>query len=326
MEIPGEKSALATDPARRKSIRRRAWIGGLGIGIAGVGAGFIYRQAPFFWKQYARELGEPVLPARHRPNPARWPDRGVHGAWLGHATVLLKIDGFTILTDPVFSIRAGLNFGPLTLGVKRIVEPALDIEHLPEIDLILLSHAHMDHFDIPSLRVLENANTRVVTARGTSDLLRTDKYASVREVGWRETVEAGPLTIRGLEVNHWGARMRTDTWRGYNGYMISSGRRRVLFGGDTAMTSLFREAGGAELAIMPIGAYNPWIRYHCNPEQAWAMANDARADRVLPIHHRTFHLSYESVDEPIERLLGVAGNSARDRVVLDDIGQQFRLG
>ncbi|NWF84398.1 MAG: MBL fold metallo-hydrolase [Bryobacteraceae bacterium] len=306
-------------------MRRRAWIGGLGVGLAGVGAGFIYRQAPFFWKQYARELGEPVLPARHRPNPDKWPDHGLHAAWLGHSTVLIKIDGFTVLTDPVFSIRAGLNFGPLTLGVKRIVEPALDIEHLPRIDLILLSHAHMDHFDIPSLRVLENARTQVVTARGTSDLLRPERYGQVQEVGWRETVRVGPLSIRGMEVKHWGARMRTDTWRGYNAYMIAAGRRRVLFGGDTAMTHLFREAGGADLAIMPIGAYNPWIRYHCDPEQAWTMANDARADRVLPVHHKTFHLSYEPVEEPIVRLLEAAGNSARDRVVVHDIGQEFRL-
>jgi L-ascorbate metabolism protein UlaG (beta-lactamase superfamily) len=144
-------------------------------------------------------------------------------------------------------------------------------------------------------------------------------------VGWRETVEAGPLSVRGLQVNHWGARMRTDTWRGYNGYMIAAGRRRVLFAGDTAFTDLFREAGGADLAIMPIGAYNPWIRYHCDPEQAWSMANDARADRVLPVHHKTFHLSYEPVEEPIARLLEAAGRSADDRVVVQEIGQEFHL-
>lgn len=300
-------------------------LGGLGLGLTGAGAGFIYRQAPFFWKQYARELGEPVLAASHKPSPEKWPDRGIHAAWLGHATVLMKIDGFTVLTDPVFSTRAGLNLGPFTLGVKRVVEPALAIGRLPRIDLILLSHAHMDHFDIPSLRALENPGTQVVTARETSDLLRPDRYARVQEVGWRESVSAGPLVIRGLEVRHWGARMRTDTWRGYNGYMITAGRRRVLFGGDTAMTDLFREAGGAELAIMPIGAYNPWIRYHCDPEQAWAMTNDARADRILPIHHKTFHLSYEPLGEPIARLLDAAGAAGQDRVMWREIGQEFGL-
>jgi len=316
---------LATESVRRRRLRRRAWIGGLGIGAAGIGAGFLYRQAPFFWKQYARELGEPVLAPRYRPNPARWPDTGIHAAWLGHATVLLKIEGVTVLTDPVFSIRAGVNLGPLTIGVKRIVEPALEIEQLPRIDLVLLSHAHMDHFDIPSLRVLEHPRTQVVTARATSDLLRVGRYARVQEAGWGESVEAGPLTVRALQVNHWGARMRTDVWRGYNGYVIASGRRRVLFAGDTAATDLFRHAGGADLAIMPIGAYNPWIRYHCNPEQALAMADDARADRILPVHHKTFHLSREPVDEPIARLIEAAGNAARDRVVLQEIGQEFHL-
>src|SRR5580765_8907737 len=91
-----------------------------------------------------------ILPAPHRPRPQYWPDTGLHAAWLGHSTVLLKVDGVTILTDPVFSTRVGLNFGPLTVGVKRLVAPALRLVELPKIDLILLSHAHFDHFDTPS--------------------------------------------------------------------------------------------------------------------------------------------------------------------------------
>ena len=94
------------------------------------------------------------------PVPERWAAPGVHAAWLGHSTVLLKIDGFTILTDPVFSERAGLRVGPLTLGVKRLVAPPIGPAELPPIDLILLSHAHMDHLDLPSLRALENPRVR----------------------------------------------------------------------------------------------------------------------------------------------------------------------
>lgn len=304
--------------------RRRAVLGGLGVGLAGIGAGFVYRQSPFFWQQFARELGQPVETPAHRPNPKRWPDRGVHAAWLGHATVLLKIDGFTILTDPVFSTRVGLNLGPLTLGLKRLVQPALAMNQLPKIDLVLLSHAHMDHFDIPSLRALERKGVEVVTARATSDLLRIERYGRVQEAGWGQTVRVGPATIRGLEVRHWGARMRTDTWRGYNGYLISAGRWRVLFGGDTAMTHTFRDVGGADLALMPIGAYDPWIRNHCSPEQAWSMSEDARASHVLPVHHATFNLSHEPVIEPIERLVSAAGTQ-RERVALTSIGQEFRL-
>jgi len=250
----------------------------------------------------------------------------LYAAWLGHSTVLLRMDGFTILTDPVFSVRAGIHLGPLTLGVKRLVAPALSFDSLPPIDLILLSHAHMDHFDIRSLRRLESQGTSVVTARRTSDLLYVGQFRSVTEVGWGEEVRVGPALIRGLEVNHWGARFRTDTYRGYNGYLIGCGKYRVIFGGDTADTDKFRGAGGkgVDMAVMPIGAYDPWTRFHCTPEQAWRMAGEARADLFLPVHHQTFLLSREPVLEPIERLHGAAGQAA-DRIFLRDIGQEFRL-
>ncbi|HEY3440845.1 MAG TPA: MBL fold metallo-hydrolase [Paludibaculum sp.] len=317
---------MAIDTAHApRPIARRRWLAGLGVGVAGVGAGLAYKAAPTFWRQFASELGHPIVPAPHRPDIAAWPNTGIHAAWLGHATVYLKIDGFTILTDPVFSRWIGLNLGPLTLGMKRLVEPALELESVPKPDLILLSHAHMDHFDIPTLRAMENPQQQVVTARATSDLLRLPRYQRVQEVGWGEVVRVGPASIRAIQVNHWGARMRTDTWRGYNGYVIQIGKRRVLFAGDTAQTDLFRHVGGAELALMPIGAYNPWIRFHCNPEQAWHMANDARADVVLPVHFQTFHLSQEPSAEPIHRILNAAGASASTRVPLRAIGQSLHL-
>jgi L-ascorbate metabolism protein UlaG (beta-lactamase superfamily) len=314
-------------PSRRRKILRRQIIGGVGaVGVAGAAAA-LYRAAPSFWQQYAREWKQPVEDPAFRPRPELWPDRGLYAAWLGHSTVLLKIDGFTILTDPVFSTRAGIHLGLLTLGVKRLVAPALEPEKLPRVDLILLSHAHMDHFDLPSLRLLEKKSTQVIAARRTTDLLRAERYGRVQEVGWNEAVQAGPVTVRGVEVNHWGARVRTDNWRGYNGYVIEAGRWRVLFAGDTAITESFRQLPATrevDLAVMPIGAYNPWIRYHCNPEQAWRMANDARAGLVMPVHHQTFQLSREPRREPIERLVAAAG-SAHQRVALRDIGQELRL-
>ena len=121
---------------------------------------------------------------QEQPSPLKWPDRGIHAAWLGHSTVLIKADGVTILTDPVFSARVGLNFGLFTLGLKRLVAPALLPAQLPPIDLVLLSHAHMDHMDLPSLRGLENRKTAVVMASKTSDLIRAGRYGSVRELGW----------------------------------------------------------------------------------------------------------------------------------------------
>jgi L-ascorbate metabolism protein UlaG (beta-lactamase superfamily) len=312
-----------------KAVRwsRRGWIAGAGAaGVAGAGA-FFYALAPGFWRYYFGEMKRPVAPPPLRPQPERWPDRGLHAAWLGHATVLLKIDGFTMLLDPIFSLRAGINVGPVTLGIKRLVQPALRLRELPRIDLILLSHAHMDHIDLPSLRRLERRYTTVVTASKTSDLVRAERYRSVHEVGWGGRLRVGGVTIAAFEVNHWGARMRTDHYRGYNGYLIEAGRHRVIFGGDTALTDSFarlRSSRPVDLAIMPIGTYNPWIRRHCTPEQAWKMTNDAGAEFILPIHHQTFPLGREPVEEPIERLYRAAGNHA-DRVALRRIGEEFHL-
>lgn len=121
--------------------------------------------------------------------------------------------------------------------------------------------------------------------------------------------------------------MRNDTQRGYNGYVVEVGRHRVLFGGDTAWTDTFRPLrarGPIDLAILPIGAYDPWVRVHCNPEQAMRMANDAGAQFCLPVHHKTFELSREPVSEPIERLMAAAGADT-GRIVSQEIGQEFHL-
>lgn len=300
------------------------------IGSAGlVGlAGFAYSAAPAFWKQYSSEMSRDIAPPPRIPNPDQWPDVGLHAAWLGHTTVLMKIDGFTILTDPVFSTRAGINIiGPVTLGIKRLVAPALELERLPHVDLILLSHAHMDHFDIPSLRSLEDKRTAVITATATSDLLRVNSYRHVQELRWDEHAQAGPAAVRAFQVNHWGARLRTDTYRGYNGYTIEVGRYRVLFAGDTANTDLFRKLKSSrkfDLAIVPIGAYNPWIHYHCTPEQAWRMGSEAGAELFLPVHHQTFSLDREPRLEPIQRFQHAAGRNP-ERVVVHQVGQEFRL-
>jgi L-ascorbate metabolism protein UlaG (beta-lactamase superfamily) len=183
----------------------------------------------------------------------------------------------------------------------------------------------MDHFDLPSLRSLESQETRVVTAANTSDLLRTHRYRGVDELSWGESARFGDINITAFEVNHWGARMRSDTYRGFNGYLIETPRYRVIFGGDTAMTPAFRALRSSrrlDLAIMPIGAYNPWIHAHCTPEQALKMADAAGAELILPVHHQTFQLSSEPVDEPIERLVSALMN-APERLALREIGQEM---
>jgi L-ascorbate metabolism protein UlaG (beta-lactamase superfamily) len=288
----------------------------------------VLKTAPRILRQLSRENARHIMPAPFTPDPSLWPDTGLHAAWLGHSTVLLKIDGVTVITDPVFSDKVGIEIGPLTVGIKRLVAPALRGQQLPRPDVILLSHAHMDHLDRPSLRTLYSPETKVVTARQTSDLFRVRRFGAVHELGWGEEVQLGSLKVRAFEVNHWGARVRTDTYRGYNGYVIEAPRYRIVFGGDTAYTQTFRQAKGTrstDLAIMPIGAYEPWIRYHCNPEQAWEMAQHTGAEYVLPVHHQTFQLGREAFKEPIERLLKAAGSQPQ-RICLQDIGQEFHLG
>lgn len=308
--------------------RRRTFVGTAGAAAGLSGAAYAaYRSAPGFWKNFYDDLGRTVREPESIPNPALWPDEGLHAAWIGHSTVLLKIAGVTVLTDPIFSDHAGIHVGVLSVGVKRVVQAALEPAALPLIDVILLSHAHMDHMDLPSLRRLESAVSTVVAARHTTDLIRVPRYRNVHEIGWGEQVRLGPLTIRAVEVRHWGARMRVDTYRGYNGYQLQAGRYSVLFAGDTAYTDVFgslRRNKAHDLIVMPIGAYNPWVSNHCTPEQAWKMSQQAGFERLMPVHHQTFPLSSEPFHEPIERLLLAAGSNT-DAVALRGIGEEVHI-
>lgn len=165
-------------------------------------AEFVFRAAPVFWQRLSEDRKRLVDPSPHFPHLAAWSGEGVHAAWIGHSTVLIRVDGFTILTDPVFSTRVGIKLGPLTLGIKRLVDPAVHLRELPVPNLILLSHAHMDHLDRPSLRKLENRGTTVITAAGTSDLLRVKRYQAVHELRWDESRQVGPAQVRAFEVKH----------------------------------------------------------------------------------------------------------------------------
>jgi L-ascorbate metabolism protein UlaG (beta-lactamase superfamily) len=260
----------------------------------------------------------PPPPPRLKPDLSNWSALDFAAVWIGHATVLLRLGGMNILTDPVLGSRVGVGLGVLTGGPRRLVAPALGVRELPAVDLILLSHAHFDHLDRPTLVRLPK-RTPVVTAGDTRDLLSDLGYRHVRELRWGEAVTLGPLALAAHEVRHWGARTFYDHHRGYNAYTISAGGRRVLFGGDTAYHDGFRGVGPIDLAILGVGSYDPYVAAHATPEQAWAMADHARAAHVLPMHHGTFRLSYEPVGEPIERLMTAAGNRA-DRVAVREIG------
>jgi L-ascorbate metabolism protein UlaG (beta-lactamase superfamily) len=293
----------------------------------------VRRWVAHLWREWTIESWRPIAPAFAKPEPSKWSDAGVTAAWIGHATVLINVFGITILTDPVLFPRIGIRLPGFTIGPKRLTAPALQFHELPRIDLILLSHAHFDHFDLRTLRRF-NKNTTVVTAPNTADLLRWTRLRDITELCWGEqkslNTVAGAVSITAFEVKHWGARTQRDTHRGYNGYLIESrarGKRRILFGGDTAMTDSFaklRYDGEIDLAIMSIGAYNPWIQSHCTPEQAVAMATAAGARFIMPVHHQTFRLSFEPLREPIERFQAALSETP-ERIALREIGQTFAL-
>jgi L-ascorbate metabolism protein UlaG (beta-lactamase superfamily) len=282
------------------------------------------------WREWTVESWRRIRPAFAKPRPNEWSDGRLTAAWLGHSTVLINFFGVTILTDPVLLSRIGIPLGFTAIGPKRLTKPALEIDELPPIDLILLSHAHFDHLDWRTLRRFD-ARTKVVTARCTSDLLGWTRLRAITELRWGEEVEVrsatGPLLVRAFPVRHWGARMQTDMYRGYSGYVLERNGHRVIFAGDTALTNSFaelRDDRPYDLAVMGIGAYEPWIRSHCNPEQAIVMATDAGARFIMPVHHQTFKLSFEPFREPIERFVGALA-AEPERIALREIGETFVL-
>jgi len=267
-----------------------------------------------FLRQRLEEIGRAIPDPPHTPTPHAWSDNDLTLAWLGHSTVLINFHGVRILTDPVLFRRVGVDLGLGTLGPLRLVSCALTRRELPEIDLVLVSHAHFDHLDRPSLRSIRGTPAAVM-AWGTADLLPRRRYRSVTELRWNESTHVdtthGDVRVRAIEVKHWGARIGRDRWRGYTGFVVEREGRRLLIAGDTAMTPAFndhRRYGPFDAAVMPIGAYDPWIFAHCTPEQALTMANAARARLIVPVHHQSFRLSNEPFLEPIERLQQALAN------------------
>src|SRR5689334_3665145 len=293
---------------------RKKFIAGLGAGA--IAPGMLIGQEDSAKPGFIRRVltDHPVAQPLFRPEPAAWSDDTITAAWIGHATVLINFYGVNIITDPVFSEKIGLRLLRwFTLGPKRLVAAPIGITELPRIDLILLSHAHMDHLDLPSLAQFDR-KIPLVMAKNTADVVGSLYRKQVVEVDWGEKVSVAGLTIEGLKVKHFGWRFPWESdrskgdmnGRSFNGYLLTRNGKHIVFAGDTAQQDYFKEIGArglqVELALMPIGAYNPWIRVHANPEQAAEMARQMNARAILPIHWNTFTLSNEPQGEPIERL------------------------
>src|SRR5262245_7805320 len=177
------------------------------------------------------EFGPQIAAAPRTPQPERWSNNAITLAWLGHATVLINFYGVRILTDPVLFRRIGVQLGLGTLGPLRLVSCALPVASLPDLDLVLVTHAHFDHLDRPSLRSVRGRPAAVM-APATADLLPRRRYRSISELRWNEATHVstsrGDVRVRAIEVQHWGARVGRDTWRGYAGFVLEREGRRLL--------------------------------------------------------------------------------------------------
>lgn len=261
--------------------------------------------------------------------PSEWSSSQVTVGWIGHSSLLINLNGKWILTDPVFRKRVGVDILNLQFGIKRHVFPAIRLEDLPPIDYIFLSHAHMDHVDIPTLKKLANPKTKVVTAKNTSKLLSNMQFQKIYELEGKETIMLDDdFRVQAVPVRHWGNRFPWNVHFGYTGYILESKGSRIFFPGDTAYTPDFRWLQELDLDItcMPIGAYFPdsYQRAHCTPEQAWEMYQDTGAKYLVPIHWDTFVLSREPIKEPMERLQRAAGTKV-DQIVITKHGESFCL-
>ena len=263
-----------------------------------------------------------------KPSPATWSNDGVTVTCLGHATVLIKLGGTTILTDPALLDRVGINVGGAVAGPRRITPPALTIDDLPPIDIVAISHAHPDHMDTGTLARLPWKTRTLVIPTGTNDVVAGLGFGDVREMAVGDTVVVAGVTITAVAVTHYGKRHAFDArpGRGYHGYLFEKDGQSVFFGGDTAHTVFPPTVApsGVDVAVLGIGAYQPFVWNHANPEQAWDMAMQLQARFVVPMHWATFILSDEPVDEPLERLLRVAGNDVA-RVVCRSFGEAFTV-
>ena len=253
---------------------------------------------------------------------ARWPDRvPVHPrrpgspvsdevivTFIGHSSFLIQTGGTSVLIDPVYSERAS----PLSFaGPRRVRGPGVPFDDLPPISLILLSHNHYDHCDLPTLRRLEQRfHAPVVTPLGNGRLLRAAGIREVEEIDWWETARGASLPVTMIPAQHFSARSMFDRNRAlWGGFLLQAGSHRILFAGDTGYGPHLQEIAAREspidVALLPIGAYEPrWFMkdIHMDPAQAVQAHLDLRAARSIAMHFGTFQLTPEGIDAPVREL------------------------
>ena len=245
-----------------------------------------------------------------RENPA-----GPTVTWVGHASLLVQLDGVNVLTDPQWSERAS----PFSFaGPKRFTPPALAFEHLPPIHAVVISHDHYDHLDVATVRRLAAAHRpRFFVPLGMKAWFADLGITDVDELDWWETRAVRGVRVTCVPAHHWSQRAPWDTNRRLWASWVLAGRdRRFYFAGDTAYFAGFKEIaarlGRIDVAALPIGAYLPPVIMnpgHLDPRQALDAFVDLKAHVMVPIHFGTFDLAEEPLEEP-PRLLA---QHARER-------------
>jgi L-ascorbate metabolism protein UlaG (beta-lactamase superfamily) len=250
----------------------------------------------------------PLLGASRLPRFAGPDELGV--TFIGHSSFLIQMCGKTLLVDPVFA--------KWLVVLRRLRRPGIAIDNLPPIDAVLLTHAHMDHLNRPSLRrVVEHTfdltgnNPIAIVPWGVANLIEDLGFSRIVSLEWWHSTQLGDASVTLTPAKHWGARLFNDTYRGFGGYVLRGGGHSIYHSGDTAYFRGFSEIGrrlAPEVALLPIGAYSPdnFRGVHTSPEDALQGFLDLGANTMIPMHFGTFRLSAEPVDEPLPRLLAAA--------------------
>ena len=249
--------------------------------------------------------------------------------FLGHSSFLLQMEGANVLIDPVFATRL--------IVLRRQRRPGIKVEDLPAIDIVLLTHAHMDHLNRPTLRRIVRATRNktgsapiVIVPSGVEDLVADLGFREVRSMKWWGETHAAGLAITFTPAKHWGARLFADTHRHFGGYvLVDSAGHRVYHSGDTAYFDGFKEIGKRlhpQIALLPIGAYFPdtYRSVHTSPEEGLQAFVDVGAETMIPMHFGTFRLGREPMEEPPVRLMEDASRRGiEDRVHILAEGETF---
>jgi len=266
-----------------------------------------WRERNFITEVLIPSLFSPRLGERNQ-SPPLFPtlkDNELALTWIGHASFLIQTSEHNILVDP--------NWANWLAVVKRLRHAGFELHDLPNIDLVLITHAHFDHLNRRTLRRVAEQQP-IIVPHGVGKLVHGLGFERVHQMQWWERWNLGDLEITFTPARHWGARALVDRQRGYGGFALRWGERTVYTSGDTAWFDVFTEIGQRchpELALLPIGAYdNPSGKdHHISPEQAVDAFLALKAKTLIPMHFGTYRLSYEPMEEPPQRLMKAAAEA-----------------